>query len=224
VGAAHVRAGGARRDRWTVVLRLPAVLPGRAAPGPRAGRPGGACVRSWPGRYLEGFGPASAADLAQFTLLTRSAARGALDAMAGQASSGGRGRTAACCSTCPARRFPARTPVPVAADGDVGQRPAGLRRPQPCHPARVPRAGHPANGDVLPTLLVDGHVAGVWRPVAAASRRRRSASYPNGPGRSSPKRPAPWRRSWPRAILRSTAAMRTGGRNSPAAEVRLLPG
>jgi hypothetical protein len=24
------------------------------------------------------------------------------------------------------------------------QRPAGLRRPQPRHPARVPRAGHPA--------------------------------------------------------------------------------
>jgi hypothetical protein len=34
--------------------------------------------------------------------------------------------------------------VPAAADGDVGQRPAGLRRPQPRHPARVPRAGHPA--------------------------------------------------------------------------------
>jgi hypothetical protein len=35
-------------------------------------------------RHLEGFGPASAADLAQFTLLTRSAARAALDAMAGR--------------------------------------------------------------------------------------------------------------------------------------------
>jgi hypothetical protein len=34
--------------------------------------------------------------------------------------------------------------VPATADGDVGQRPAGLRRPQPRHPARVPRAGHPA--------------------------------------------------------------------------------
>jgi hypothetical protein len=32
VGAAHVRAGGARRDGGAVVLRLPAVLPRRAAP------------------------------------------------------------------------------------------------------------------------------------------------------------------------------------------------
>jgi hypothetical protein len=45
-----------------------------------------------------------------------------------------------------ARRAASRRghPVPAAADGDVGQRPAGLRRPQPRHPARVPRAGHPA--------------------------------------------------------------------------------
>src|SRR2546430_9491009 len=43
-----------------------------------------ACVQWLAWRYLEGFGPASAADLAQFTLLTRSVARNALDAMAGR--------------------------------------------------------------------------------------------------------------------------------------------
>ena len=43
-----------------------------------------ACVQWLARRYLEGFGPASAADLAQFTLLTRSAARDALDAMGGR--------------------------------------------------------------------------------------------------------------------------------------------
>jgi hypothetical protein len=68
-----------------------------------------ACVQRLAWRYLEGFGPASAADLAQFTLLTRSAARDALDAMAGRLERL-EGRTAACCSTCPARRYPARTP------------------------------------------------------------------------------------------------------------------
>jgi hypothetical protein len=30
---------------------------------------------------------------------------------------------------------------------------------------RPPQAAARNNGDVLPTLLVDGHVAGIWRPV-----------------------------------------------------------
>ena len=71
VGAADVRAGGARRDRWAVVLRLP----GRPTSPPRSrtrcrttGAPASSAL-AW--RYLEGFGPASAADLAQFTLLTQ---------------------------------------------------------------------------------------------------------------------------------------------------------
>ena len=33
------------------------------------------------------------------------------------------------------------------------------------HPRRVPPLVMRKNGDVLPTLLVDGQVAGVWRPV-----------------------------------------------------------
>src|SRR6185295_14198729 len=65
-------------------------------------------------------------------------------------SSGGRGRTAACCSTYPARRFPARTP-----------RAHRGRVIPPAYRALVIRR----NGDVLPTLLVDGYVAGVWRPA-----------------------------------------------------------
>jgi hypothetical protein len=30
------------------------------------------------------------------------------------------------------------------------------------------------NGDVLPTLLIDGHVAGVWRPMRSRSSKRAS--------------------------------------------------
>src|SRR4029077_20638938 len=43
-----------------------------------------ACVQWLARRYLEGVGPGSAADMAQFPLLTRSVARDALDAMAGR--------------------------------------------------------------------------------------------------------------------------------------------
>jgi hypothetical protein len=48
------------------------------------------------------------------------------------------------------------------------------------------------------------------------SRPRPFTLFPNGPGRGSPTRPARWCRSWPRAIPRSTAATRTGGKNCRA--------
>src|SRR5689334_14465977 len=113
VGAAHVRAGGARRDRGTVVLRLPAVLPRRAAPGPGAGRPGGSVLFDVPGAPLPGED-----------------------------------------TPCPPRLMAMWDSVLLAyADRS--------RVIPPAYRALVIRR----NGDVLPTLLVDGHVAGVWRPA-----------------------------------------------------------
>ncbi|MHC8562357.1 DNA glycosylase AlkZ-like family protein [Streptomyces albidoflavus] len=52
------------------------------------------------------------------------------------------------------------------------------------------------NGDVLPTLLVDGEVAGVWRPAGgedggAASRPPPSTPSPPPPGTSWPPRRVP---------------------------------
>ena len=204
----HAVTGGP----WSFGYRpsyLAAPLPDQAPDGRDA------CVQRLAWRYLEGFGPASAADLAQFTLLTRSAARDALDAMAGRLERL-EGPDGSVLFDVPGAPLPGEdTPCPprlmamwdsvLLAYADRG------RVIPPAYRALVIRR----NGDVLPT-------AAGRRPrrrrVApgrrTASRRRRSTSYPNGPGRGSPTRPARWCRSWPRAIPRSTAATRTGGKNS----------
>jgi len=118
-------------------------------------------------RFLAGFGPASAADIGRFTLLARSTARAALTALAGELDRHeGPGGTEL--FDLPGAPLPAEdTPCPARLLGmwdsillayadrtrttPLEYRPLILRR----------------NGDVLPTVLVDGHVAGVWRPVAA---------------------------------------------------------
>ncbi len=108
VGAAHVRAGGTRRDRRTVVLRLPAVLPRRAAPRTRrrtAGRP--ACS-GWHGATWKGsVRPRRPTSLS--SPCSPGPRPGTPWTPCPGSSSGWKGPTAACCSTCPARRFPART-------------------------------------------------------------------------------------------------------------------
>jgi hypothetical protein len=116
-------------------------------------------------RYLEGFGPASALDLAQFTLLTRAVAREALGGMAGEVEAL-EGPDGSELFDVPGAPLPDEdTPAPprllpmwdsvLLAYFDRGRvLPPDYRR-------LVARS----NGDVLPTLLVDGYVAGVWRPV-----------------------------------------------------------
>jgi Winged helix DNA-binding domain len=116
-------------------------------------------------RYLEGFGPASVQDVAQFSLLSRSVIRDALKAMAGDLEEL-EGPDGATLFDVPGTPLPAEdTPAPprllpmwdstLLAYADRG------RVIPPDHRRQVTRS----NGDVLPTLLVDGHVAGVWRPV-----------------------------------------------------------
>ncbi|MFJ5710106.1 winged helix DNA-binding domain-containing protein [Streptomyces sp. NPDC093105] len=118
-------------------------------------------------RYLAGFGPASAADLAQFGLVQRGRARAALDALVRQG--------AAELLAGPAGAVLYDLPGAVRPDGDAPAPPrlmamwdstllayADRSRIVPAayrkHVIRI-------NGDVLPTLLVDGYVAGAWRPV-----------------------------------------------------------
>lgn len=116
-------------------------------------------------RYLEGFGPASLADFAQFTMLVRPLIRAAHAAIAGGL-----------------RRVegPAGEELWDVPDGDV---PAEETEAPPRllpmwdetllayadRSRTIPNEwrGHVTrkNGDVLPTLLVDGFVAGVWRPL-----------------------------------------------------------
>lgn len=81
------------------------------------------------------------------------------------------------------------------------------------------------NGDVLPTLLVDGYVAGVWRPVDGGIEAGAFHPCPTTSGRDWPQRQGRSRRSSRTATPGSTANTATGGpRGCSAAETRLLPG
>jgi hypothetical protein len=116
-------------------------------------------------RYLEGFGPASVADMAQFTMARRVRVRAAVQALgAGLEQLPGPGGTVLY-DIPGAPRPAADTPAPprlmamwdsvLLAYADRSRViPPDYRR----HVIRV-------NGDVLPALLVDGYVAGVWRLV-----------------------------------------------------------
>jgi len=117
-------------------------------------------------RYLEGFGPASMADVAQFAMVYRPRVKEALKALSGELErlQGPDGTELYDIPGAPGP--PEEEPAPprlmamwdsiLLAYADRGRViPPGYR-------ALVTRS----NGDVLPTLLVDGYVAGVWRPVA----------------------------------------------------------
>jgi hypothetical protein len=213
----HAATGGP----WSFGYR-PSYLAAPLPDQPPAGRD--ACVQWLARRYLEGFGPASAADLAQFTLLTRSAARDALDAMAGRLERL-EGPGGSVLFDVPGAPLPGEdTPCPprlmamwdsvLLAYADRGRViPAAYR-------ALVIRR----NGNVLPTLLVDGHVAGVWRPAGDGIEATAFHELPE--------------RAWQgladeaRALVSFLAARDRAvyrryahwWKELPAAEVRVLPG
>jgi hypothetical protein len=124
-----------------------------------------ASTRTLVRRYLEGFGPATLADIAGFTTILRPPIRAAIDELRDDLvvldGPGG-----AVLYDVPGGELPdPATPAPprllpmwdstLLAYADRGRIvPAGHRK-------LVSRS----NGDVLPTLLVDGFVAGVWRVV-----------------------------------------------------------
>ena len=116
-------------------------------------------------RYLEGFGPASVADFAQFTMLRRPVTQEALRALTGSVEElegpGGTrlfdipgGLLPAEDTPAPPRLLPMWDSVLLAYSDRSRVIPPDYRR-----------LVIQQNGDVLPTLLVDGYVAGVWRPV-----------------------------------------------------------
>jgi hypothetical protein len=121
-------------------------------------------------RYLEGFGPASVADIAQFTMLKRAVVRAATAAMTGHLRELG-GPDGTVLLDVPDAAVPdPDTPAPprlmamwdsvLLAYADRG------RLIPPAYRSHVTRQ----NGDVLPTVLVDGLVAGVWRAVDGGIR------------------------------------------------------
>ena len=116
-------------------------------------------------RYLEGFGPASVQDVAQFALLHRSTVRAALQALDGELVRL-EGRDGVELFDVPGAPVPDEgTPAPprlMAMWDSVLLAYADRSR---IIPPEYRKLVMRSNGDVLPTLLVDGHVCGVWRPV-----------------------------------------------------------
>ncbi|MEV0345568.1 winged helix DNA-binding domain-containing protein [Nonomuraea sp. NPDC050680] len=116
-------------------------------------------------RYLQAFGPASVPDMAQFTLLKRSVLRLAVQALAGQIEEL-EGPDGAALFDVPGAPLPAEDTVAPPRllpmwDSVLLAYSDRSRVIPPEYRTIVIRR----NGDVLPTLLVDGFVAGVWRPV-----------------------------------------------------------
>jgi hypothetical protein len=116
-------------------------------------------------RYLEGFGPASMLDVAQFALVNRPRARAALAALSDDLEHVHGPDGTKLFDVPGALRPPEDTPAPPRLlpmwDSVLLAYADRSRVIPPEYRTLVARS----NGDVLPTLLVDGYVAGVWRPV-----------------------------------------------------------
>ena len=153
----HAPTGGT----WSFGPR-PAYL---AARGPAAQLDRGSALQHLVRRYLEGFGPASAQDIGQFALVSRPAAGGALQAMEGELDRlegpGGAALYDIPGAPRPAEDTPAPARLMAMWDSVLLAYADRSRIIPPEHRQLVLRR----NGDVLPTVLVDGYVSGVWRPA-----------------------------------------------------------
>jgi hypothetical protein len=132
-------------------------------------------------RYLAGFGPATIPDLAQFSLLPRTLVREAVRSLGDAVRVFTKADDGAELYDVPGAPIPpARTPAPPRLlpmwDSTLLAYADRSRTIPPEFRKLVIRA----NGDVLPTLLVDGRVAGVWRPVEGGVEA--TAFHPLAPG------------------------------------------
>ncbi|MFJ2786134.1 MULTISPECIES: winged helix DNA-binding domain-containing protein [unclassified Streptomyces] len=116
-------------------------------------------------RYLEGFGPASVPDMAQFALTSRGKALTAVrllgDALEQREGPGGTVLYDVPGAPLPDEDVPAPPRLMAMWDSVLLAYVDRSRVLPPAYRKHVIRV----NGDTLPTLLVDGYVAGVWRPV-----------------------------------------------------------
>ncbi|OKJ76490.1 winged helix DNA-binding domain-containing protein [Streptomyces sp. CB02460] len=150
---------------WSFGARAAFVAAGEG-PAPRGREVDRAALRTLVLRYLAGFGPASVADVAQFSMVGRAPVRAALTAMADEVERLEGPGGEALFDLPGASRPDADTPAPsrlMAMWDSTLLAYADRSRviPPEYRPLVIRR-----NGDVLPTLLVDGRVAGVWRPTA----------------------------------------------------------
>jgi hypothetical protein len=119
-------------------------------------------------RYLEGFGPATLQDIAQFGPSLRPPVVAALrelgDKLVRQVGPGGKTLYDVPGGRCPPEDSPAPPRLMAMWDSVLLAHADRSRVMPPEYRKLVMRN----NGDVLPTLLVDGYVAGVWRPLDGA--------------------------------------------------------
>lgn len=116
-------------------------------------------------RYLTAFGPATTQDLRQFTMLPAHVLRAALDALGDRveprAGAGGARLLDVAGGTVPDADVPAPARLLPMWDSVLLAYADRSRVLPDAYRGTVIRR----NGDVLPTVLVDGLVAGLWRPV-----------------------------------------------------------
>ncbi|MFD8565096.1 winged helix DNA-binding domain-containing protein [Streptosporangium canum] len=175
-------------------------------------------------RYLEGFGPASVADVAQFALVRRSRVQDALKALSGVLERlegpGGTELFDVPGAPLPAGDTPAPPRLMAMWDSILLAYADRSRVIPPDYRKLVARS----NGDVLPTLLVDGYVAGVWRPVEGGIE---ATAFHRLPAETWEGLAAEARSLVPLLADREPRAYRRHDRwwaTLPGAEVRVLPG
>jgi winged helix DNA-binding protein len=116
-------------------------------------------------RYLEGFGPASIPDMARFALVQRARVRAAVQALGGSLVQL-EGPDGTVLYDVPGAARPAGdTPAPPRLMAMWDSIMLAYFDRSRVIPAGYQRLVTRTNGDVLPTVLVDGYVAGVWRAV-----------------------------------------------------------
>ncbi len=158
----HVPTGGPWSFRLPNTYRAAPALAAGAAPDVAAG------ARRLLLAYLKAFGPASAQDFARFTLLGRPVITRALGDLGDQVVRvPGPGRAVLYDlpdATVPDEDTPAPPRLLPMWDSILLAHAVPGRVMSPEHRPLVVRR----NGDILPTLLVDGQVAGVWRTIDGA--------------------------------------------------------
>ena len=223
VGTPNVCTALARADGRPLVVRDQVRV--------RRGTPGSASETAYAGpighlvrRYLEGFGPASVQDVAQFSCSGGPLIREAIDAF-GDEVVRMKGPDGSLLFDMPGGVVPPDdVPAPPRLLPMWDSTLLAYANRDRIIPSEYRRLVIRQNGDVLPTLLVDGYVAGVWRQVGDGIEATAFRRWPRTRGGASRTRPG--------ALAdflagRGSAVYRRYGHwwaTLPSAEVRRLAG
>lgn len=167
VGPPQLRPRPPRADRRPLVLRPTPLYVASPQPSPYSEDLATGALETLVWRYLEGFGPASMPDVAQFASVHRSRAKTAIATLRDKlvVLEGPDGKELYDVPDAP--RPPADTPAPPRLMAMWDSTLLAYEDRSRIVPTEYKSIVTRTNGDVLPTLLVDGHVAGLWRPTPA---------------------------------------------------------